>query len=90
VKAYNTSWVQLTQEQLNNLSAGDKVRFTVSGSTTEGTFDKARFTINGSQKDPVSTKKPGTEEFYYEYEIPSGETSFTVDAEIHHSSLGWF
>lgn len=90
VKAYNTSWVQLTQEQLDNLNPGNKVRFTVSGSTSEGSFDKARFTINGSQKDPVSTKKPGTEEFYYEYEIPSGVTSFTVDAQVHHSSLGWF
>jgi hypothetical protein len=90
VKAYNTSWVQLTQDQLDNLGSGDRVRFTVSGSTSEGTFDKARFTINGSQKDPVSTKKPGTEEFYYEYVIPSDETSFTVGAQVHHSSLGWF
>lgn len=90
VKAYNTSWVQLTQEQLNNLKPGNIVRFTISGSTSEGTFDKARFTINGSQKEPVSTKKPGTEEFYYEYVIPSGVTSFTTDAKIHHSSLGWF
>jgi hypothetical protein len=90
VKAYTTSWTELTQEQLNNLGTGDRVRFTVSGSASEGMFDKARFTINGSQKDPVTDKKPGTEEFYYEYVIPTGVTSFTVDAEIHHSSLGWF
>jgi len=90
VKAYNTSWVQLTQEQLNSLKPGSRVRFTVSGSASEGTFDKARFTINSSQKDPVSTKKPGTEEFYYEYVIPSGVNSFSVDAQVHHSTLGWF
>jgi len=89
VKAYNTSWVQLTQEQLNSLEAGDVVRFTVSGTTTGGTFDKARFTINGTQRDPVTTKKPGTEEYYDQYEIPDDTYNFSVDAQIHHSSLGW-
>lgn len=90
VKAYTTSWGQLTQEQLNNLEAGDMVRFTVSGTTTGGTFDKARFTINGTQRDPVTTKKPGTEEYYDQYEIPDDTYDFSVDAQIHHSSLGWF
>lgn len=89
VKAYNTNWLELTSEQLSNLDPGDKVRFSVSGTTNQGSFDMARFTINGSQKDPVSTKKPQTEEFYYEYSIPSGVTDFDIDAEIHHTDLGW-
>ena len=90
VKAYNTSWELLSQDQLNQLEAGNLVRFTVSGSATEGTFDKAMFTINGTQRNSVTAKKPGSEEYFDEYEIPTGTTSFSVDAQIHHSSLGWF
>jgi hypothetical protein len=80
----------LTQEQLNNLKSGNKVRFAVSGSASEGTFDKARFTVNGIQRSSVTAKKPGTEEYFDEYEIPEGVANFNIDAQVHHSSLGWF
>jgi hypothetical protein len=90
VEAYDTAWIKLTSADLQNLKAGDTVRFTVGGTATSGSFDKARFTINGTLRPEVTQKQPGTNNFYDEYTIPDGVTSFTVQAELHHSSLGWF
>ncbi len=89
VKAWDTDWNQLTAAQLSALSAGDVVRFTVKGGASSGTFDMARFTINTVVGSDVTTTKPTTGEFYYEYTIPAGVTSFTIKGEIHHVSLGW-
>jgi len=89
VKAYDTNWNQLTAAQLSALTAGSVVRFTISG-TPAGQIDKARFTINGVLGSEVTTKKPGTDEYYVEYTIPAGVSSFTVTAQIHHLTLGWF
>ena len=89
VKAYDTNWNLLTGVQLSNLSAGSVVRFTISG-TPADQIDKARFTINGVLKPETTNKKPGTNEYYFEYTIPAGVSSFTVTAQIHHLTLGWF
>lgn len=89
VKAYDSEWNLLSGFDLSSLNTGDVVRFVVGGNTDSGFFDKARFTINGTLRPEVTTKRPGTEEFYDEYLIPAGVTSFTIDAQIHHSSLGW-
>lgn len=89
VKAYDTSWNLLTNAQLSALSARDIVRFTVSG-TPANQIDKARFTINGVLEPEVITKKPGTDEYYTEYTIPPVVVSFTVTAQVHHLTLGWF
>jgi len=89
VKAYDINWNLLTGTQLSTLSAGDVVRFTVSG-IPANQIDKARFTINGVLKPETANKKPGTNEYYIEYTIPAGVSSFTVTAQIHHATLGWF
>ncbi|OGM21333.1 hypothetical protein A2955_01300 [Candidatus Woesebacteria bacterium RIFCSPLOWO2_01_FULL_37_19] len=89
VKAYDNLWNPLDLADLASLEPGDIVRFAVSGSASSGSFDKARFTINGSLKPEVTTKKPGTQEFYYQYTLPDGVSSFTIKGEIHHSNLGW-
>lgn len=89
VKAYDTGWNLLTSAQLSALTAGDKVRFAAS-CTPVTDADKAEFTINTVETE-VTTQKPGTGEYYYEYTIPSGVTSFTVSAKLHSISLGiWF
>jgi hypothetical protein len=90
VIAYDDNWATLSAAQLKSLKAGDTVRFAVSGTASSGFFDKARFTINGQQQPETNSKKPGTEEFYMEYEIPEGLINFNVNAQVHHSSLGWF
>lgn len=89
VKAYDTNWNLLTPEQLRSLKPGDKVRFAVAGSTNSGGFDKARFIINGVPRQEVTQKKPGSDEFYDEYTVPQGVTSFNISAQVHHVSLGW-
>lgn len=89
VKAYDTNNVLLTQDQLKALKAGDKVRFAVAGTTTGGgSFDKAKFKINATDSGEVTTKNANGE-FYYEFTIPAGTTSFNIAAQIHHTTLGW-
>jgi len=92
IQAFDTDWNKLSSADLSNLKPGDTVRFTVAGTTTSGTIDKARFTINGVQRLEVTQKRPGTQEFYDEYTLPEGITSFSINAQLHHSdpSIGWF
>jgi hypothetical protein len=87
VKAYDTNWNLLDTAKLSALKAGDKVRFAISGTPVDQ-IDNARFTINGVLTTNVTLKEPGT--YYTEYTIPAGVSSFTVTAEIHHLTLGWF
>jgi hypothetical protein len=90
IKAYDVNWTQLTNTQLAMLKPGDIVRFTVEGQASSGNFIMARFTINGVRRPEVITLKPGTNEFYDEYTIPSdGTTSFTISGEVYHETLGW-
>ena len=88
IQAFDTSWVKITD--LSTLKVGDKVRFTVAGQTSSGSFDRARFIINGTTRPEVTAKRPNTQEFYDEYTIPTGITTFSVNAQLHHTTLGWF
>jgi hypothetical protein len=83
VAAYDTNWAPLTVAQLSALKPGDKVRFTVTGTTSSGSFDQARFTINGALQAAVTGKRPNSADFFEEYTIPAGVTNFTVTAQIH-------
>ncbi len=89
VKAYDTQWNLLSQNDLNDLNSGDKVRFAVAGQASSGTFSKARFTVNGTSLGEATLKKPGSDEYYKEYTVPDGVTTFTVKGEVFHSELGW-
>ncbi len=88
IKAFDTNWTQITN--LSTLKVGDKVRFTVAGSASTGTFDRARFTVNGALRPEVTATRPGTSEFYDEYTIPEGTSSFSINAQVHNTVLGWF
>ncbi len=90
IKVFDEEWSQLSVGQLIALEAGNVVRFTVSGVSSAGAIDKARFTINGVQRPEVTAKRPGTNEYYDEYTIPEGVSSFTINAELHHTTIGWF
>lgn len=89
VKAFDEEWEPLDADDLSALEEGDVVRFTIGGITNQGTFEMARFTINGELTDPVTDKRPGTDEFYIEYEMPEDVTDFTIDADLMHSEAGW-
>jgi plastocyanin len=97
IKAYDTSWNLLTPAQLSALKAGDKVRFTVAGSPADQ-IDKAQFAITamvgevnqGTPSGDVTVKKPGTDEYFFEYTIPDGTKSVSVTGQVHHSTLGWY
>lgn len=89
IKAYDAQWNVLTNAQLTQLKTGDVVRFTVLGVSSNNAIDRARFAINGTAPVETATKKDGTNEFYYEYTIPAGMTTFNVEAEVHHTTLGW-
>jgi hypothetical protein len=88
IKAYDTSWNALTADQLKTLKVGDVVKLTVKG--TNGTFDKAQFKINGAATWTERTdKKPSTEEFFIDYTIPAGITTFNVEAQVHVTGGVW-
>jgi hypothetical protein len=90
VKVYDTNWNPLTQAQLSALTAGTTIRLAISGTASVGVIDKAKFTVNGVERAEVTQKKPGGSEFYDEYVIPAGVTSFTISAKLHHDTFGWF
>ena len=90
IKAFDEDWNLLTAEDLTKLKSGDMVRFSVAGSTNKGTFKGARFTINGDLRDAVTSIRPGTDEFYDEYELPVGIKTFNIGVELEHSDAGWF
>ena len=90
VKAYDESFNLLSSSDLSNLSAGDKVIFSVAGTASSGSFTAARFVVNGTTRASVTAKVPGTSEFMDEYTIPTGVTSFSVKGQLNHSVAGWF
>jgi hypothetical protein len=87
IKAYDEEWNRLTIEDLPALQPGDTVRFSAAGDTSSGTFDKARFSVNAVSLGETSEIRPGTDEFYTEYIIPETIDSFSVEAQLHHSTL---
>src|SRR4030042_1349454 len=96
LKAYDTSWTLLSLSDLAKLKAGNIVRFTVAGNTNYGEITKVMFEINNVCTPEVTNKKPGpvpcdtcSAEFYYDYTIPSGVTSFTVNAKLYIANRGW-
>ena len=89
IKIFDEEWNPISADGLKALSPGDVIRITVVGLATSGSFDMARFTINGTLRPEVTQKRPGTEEFFDEYTIPVGVSTFNIKAEIHHSSNIW-
>jgi hypothetical protein len=83
IKVYDTSWREYPERALSGIKPGDTVIFTVQGQTTQGTIDKARFKINGGDYQETTTKKAGTQEYYYQYTIPSTAISMNVEAQVH-------
>jgi len=90
VIAYDENWNKLTIEELSQLSKGDIVRFAVTPTANTGVFKRARFSVNGETAVEVTDKRPGSEDFYFEYLIPDNVYNFIVRAEVLHSELGWF
>ncbi len=88
VKSYDEDGNLLSATDLSNLKVGSKVVFAVAGQANSGTFSKARFSVNGvSIGETTNTNSNG--EYYLEYTIPSGVSTFMVKGEVNHSTLGW-
>jgi hypothetical protein len=90
IEAYDQSWAALSSTQLSALTAGDTVNFCVAGAAPSGTFDMAQFTINGTQLATTTTQRPTSTDYCQSYTIKATDTTVTVTARIHHSTLGWF
>lgn len=92
IKAYDAGWNVLTATQLTQLKVGDIVRFAVLGAAPSGSFTKARFTINGAAPAESALVNPNaTGEFYIEYTLPAGITTFTIGAELYHmETAAWY
>lgn len=91
VTIYDTNWNLLTAAQLSALRPNDRIRLVVAGSASSGVFDRARFTVNGTLRPEVTTTMPNNGNFYDEYIIPAGTTTFNVSAQIHHAGQNnWY
>lgn len=90
ITTYDADWNLIEASSRSTLTAGTDINFCVSGTAPSGTFDKAKFTINGTVQDETTTKRPSSSDYCQSYTIPDDITSFTVSAQIHHSTLGWF
>jgi len=86
---YTPAWSPVTIADFYNLPAGAQVYFCTQGTTNGLTFDKARFTINGVLRPEVTLQRPNGTDFCDLYTIPANTYSFTVQGEIHHTTLGW-
>jgi hypothetical protein len=99
----SNNWSLLSSQQLTQLASGDDIYITVSGSVTENnvdmqSIDKARFSVAFEQTTTnqhiwteSTSQKPGTNEYYYKFNLPAGKTSFYIDAQLHDSSTDtWF
>jgi hypothetical protein len=89
IKAYSSTWTELTATQLTALRAGNTVNFCVTGVATGGSFNKAKFKINGVFQAETTMKRPGSEDFCQTYTIPANTARFYVSASINHVTLGW-
>ncbi len=89
IKAYSSTWTELTAAQLAALKTGNTVNFCVTGSATGGSFNKAKLTINNVAQAETTMKRPGSIDFCQTYTIPANTTSFVITAQINHVTLGW-
>lgn len=89
IHVYDAEWNVISTADLSKLVAGATINFCVSGAAPSGTFDMARFTINGVQQTDTTTRWPGSTDFCQSYTLPEGTSTFTVSAQIHHSTEGW-
>jgi hypothetical protein len=89
IQAYNEAWTLLTTANLSTLKAGDKVNFCAVGATNNGSFDKAKFTINGTAQAETTTKRPSSNDYCQLYTIAASVNTFNVNAQVHHTTLGW-
>lgn len=91
IKVFNTDWNQLDAGQLANLKTGDVIRLAIRDSYTTPqrtyNFSAARFTVNGTRRPKVTAKNPAGNMFYDQYTIPSGVTSFNIEAEVKWGSI---
>lgn len=90
IRVYDKNWQLLSYNQLKLLETGEAVFLTIKCSATSGNFDMAIFTINGQPKEATTTKNKASDEFFLKYEIPQEVKTFKIEAQVHHSELGWF
>lgn len=87
---YDTQFNSLDLTDISKMQEGEILRMAVSGSSTNGNIDKAKFVINGVPQTETTQKKPSTNEFYFDYVLPSDLSQLKVNAQVHHVTLGWF
>ncbi len=92
IKMYDDSFTEIPQNEWSSLDPGTVIKFAVTGTTVSGNFDKAEFFVNGTSIGISTTTVPSNSaEFYIDYTIPAGTTTFNVGALLHHLQLDqWF
>ena len=91
------NWHKLTADQLTKIKPGEVLYFTVMGTVSSGNITKARFSVETTSsatnwKTPVTTKKPGTNEYYFKYDEPvNNAAGLFVKAQLYYKQEDhWF
>lgn len=81
-----SSWTHITD--LATIVPGDAIVIAVAGASSGGIIDEARFLINdGAWIQTTQVNQFG--EYYIHYTIPETTTGLVIQAQVHHSVLGW-
>lgn len=92
IKVFGSEGILLTADTLKDLVVGDVITVATRGTASSGAITKARFIINGTTRPEITGKQEiGGVSYYTDtYTIPESVTSFTVNAQLFHPSVGWF
>lgn len=89
-KVSGSSWIPL--EETNVLVSNESVGFGVIGGTTSGIIDKSRFRVLFGDEYTSWTEVTDVNtfgEFFSVFELPQVSGDMQIEAQLHHSTLGW-
>jgi hypothetical protein len=91
IKIFNDKWIDIPDGKLSSLRGGDKIFIGIKNILNIDT-DKARIRINSvkwENKDETLELNNKYNLYYREYQIATGETKLTIDAQLHSQKEGW-
>lgn len=92
IKIYNSSWVQMTNNQLSRLKAGDNIYIGIATiSDLKSDINKARIKVNRSNWDAndLILYNDAEKVFYKKYEVASNEAKLKIEAQLYSKKYGW-
>lgn len=84
---YDTTWSKIDTTSGQNIGPGTTIRVAVG--PVGGVATKARFIINDQIYPETTALVPGSNMFYYEFDIPQDLKSLNIKAQLYVEGVGW-